>query len=82
MDAGPDFVTGRGGCGGGVVGGGGGGAAAAGEVEDAELLFHAAGCEDLGVGLVGECDGADDVVVLEGVEGFAGVGVPDFAVES
>ena len=34
------------------------------EVVDHEFLFEAAGCEDLGAGLRGEGDGADDVGVL------------------
>ena len=63
------------------AGGGGGIAAAAGEVEDAELLLCAAGCKNLGSWLGGEGDGADDMGVLEGVQAFAGVGVPYFAVE-
>ena len=52
-----------------------------GVVVDHEFLFDAAGCEVLGAGLRGEGDGADDVRVLESVETFACVGVPDFAVE-
>lgn len=89
VDARADFVAG--GCAGvavdrgaGAVGAGGGGGvavAAAGEVEDAELLLGAAGGEDLGARLGGEGDGPDDVRVLEGVEAFAGVGVPYFAVK-
>jgi hypothetical protein len=95
VDARADFVAGgrgRGTVGGVAVhrggahavragGGGGGAAGAAGEVEDAEFLLGAAGGEDLRAGLGGEGDGADDVRVLEGVQAFAGVGVPDFAVE-
>ena len=96
VDARADFVAGGRGRGGVAVAvavhrgthavragrGGGGAAAAAGEVEDAEFLLCAAGGEDLRAGLGGEGDGADDVRVLEGVQAFAGVGVPNFAVES
>lgn len=51
-----------------------------GEVVDHELLLEAAGCEDLGAGLRGEGDGADDMPMLQCMEAFAGVGIPDFAV--
>lgn len=80
-----DFV-GRRGCLGSVVGvcGGksrrwGGGAGGLGEVEDAKFLLHAARCEDLGTWLAGEGDGADDVIVGESVEHFAGECVPDIS---
>ena len=52
-----------------------------GEVEDTEFLFETAGCDDLGVVLLREGDGFDDVVVWEGVEAFAGLRVPDLASE-
>lgn len=55
-------------------------AAAAREVEDAELFLEAARRDDLRRGLEREGDGAADVRVLQGVQAFAGVGVPDFAV--
>lgn len=47
------------------------------EIEHAHFLFLATGEE---VGRVrGDGDGADDVIVGEGVEGLAGVGIPDLA---
>lgn len=52
------------------------GTAAAGQVEDAEPLADGAGSKDLGMRLVGEGDGADDVLVFEGVQGLARVRVP------
>ena len=47
------------------------------EIEHAHFLFLAAG-EEVGRAR-GDGDGADDVIVGEGVEGLAGVGVPDLA---
>lgn len=47
-----------------------------GQVEDAELLFRATSCEDLGVGLDGECDGSDDVRMLKCVQAFACMCIP------
>ena len=66
------------------AGGGGvasGGAAGEGEIVEHKFLFEAACGEDLGTRLRGESDRADDVGMLEGVEAFAGVGVPDFTVD-
>ena len=85
VDAGADFVALWGGWrqGGAVLDRGGwgrgcaivaaavGGGRGAGEVEDAEFLFHAAGCEDLWARLGREGDGTDDVGVLESVKAFA-----------
>ena len=68
----------------GAGGGGGvasGGAAGEGEIVEHKFLFEAACGEDLGTRLRGESDRADDVGMLEGVEAFAGVGVPDFTVD-
>ena len=53
---------------------------AAGQVVYAQLLFHSTCRENLRVGLVGECDRTDNVVVGEGVQSFAGMGIPNFAV--
>ena len=50
------------------------------EFVDHEFFFEPASGEELWTSLVWEGDGADDVRVLEGVEAFTGVGVPDFAV--
>lgn len=50
-----------------------------GEVEDAELLLGTARGDEVGV-VGGVRDGSDDVVVLDGEERLAGVGVPDLAV--
>jgi len=47
------------------------------EVKDANLLLLVASC-NLGSG-GGDVDGANDVVVWKGMEGFTGVRVPDFA---
>lgn len=47
------------------------------EIEHAHFLFLAAR-EEVGRAR-GDSDGADDVIVGEGVEGLAGVGVPDLA---
>jgi hypothetical protein len=44
-----------------------------------EFLVEAASCNAGWRGLQGEGDGFDNVGVLQGVEAFAGVGVPDFA---
>ena len=57
-------------------------AAGNGEIEEHEFLFEAACSEDLGTRLRRESDRADDVGMLEGVEAFACVGVPDFTVDS
>ena len=46
---------------------------------DHELLLEAARSEDLWASLAREGDGADNVVVLEGVKTFACMSVPDFA---
>jgi len=51
-----------------------------GEVIDAQLLLHATCCNDLGLRLAREGDGADNVVVSECVQGLACVGVPYFAI--
>ena len=52
-----------------------------GEVVEHEFLFEAACGEDLGTRLRRESHGADDVGMLEGVEAFACVGVPNFTVD-
>jgi len=49
------------------------------EIEDANLLLLIAS-NNLGGG-TGYVDGANDVVVWKGMEGFTGVRVPDFAAE-
>ena len=67
----------------GAGGGGGvavGGATGEGEIVEHEFLLEAACGEDLGTRLRGESDRADDVGMLEGVEAFACVGVPDLTV--
>lgn len=50
-----------------------------GEIEDLELLVQAAGDDTCGRGLLRKGDRLDDVGVLEGVEAFAGVRIPDLA---
>ena len=55
-------------------------AAGNGEIVEHKFLFEAACGEDLGSRLRRESDRADDMGVLEGVEAFACVGVPDFTV--
>ena len=52
-----------------------------GEIVEHEFLLEAARGEDLGPRLRGKSDGADDVGMLEGMEAFACVGVPDFTVD-
>lgn len=49
-------------------------------VVDHEFLFETAGSKDLRTWLGGECNSTDDVGVLEGMQAFASMGVPDFAV--
>jgi hypothetical protein len=49
------------------------------KVEDVEFLVEAASRNAGWRGLQREGDGFDDVGVLQSVEAFAGVGVPDFA---
>jgi hypothetical protein len=49
------------------------------KVEDVEFLVEATSRNAGGRGLLWEGDGFDNVGVLQGVEAFAGVGVPDFA---
>jgi hypothetical protein len=49
------------------------------EVEDVEFLVEAASRNAGWRGLLWEGDGFDNVSVLQGVEAFTGVGVPDFA---
>jgi hypothetical protein len=49
------------------------------KVEDVEFLVEAASRNAGWRGLQWEGDGFDNVGVLQGVEAFAGVGVPDFA---
>lgn len=49
------------------------------EVEDAQLFLGASRCDEVGV-VGGIRDGPYDMVVLDGKERLAGVGVPDLAV--
>lgn len=55
------------------------GAAGEGEIVEHKFLFEAACGKDLGTRLRRESDRADDVGMLEGVEAFTCVGVPDFS---
>jgi len=50
------------------------------EIEDANLLFLVASYNLGSDG--GDIDGANDVVVWKGMEGFTGVRIPDFARET
>lgn len=52
---------------------------AAGQIIYAQLLLHASSRENLRVRLVGKRDGADNVVVSEGVQSFTSMGIPDLA---
>ena len=45
-----------------------------------KFLFEATGGEDLGARLRGKSDSPNDVTVLEGMQAFASVRIPDFAV--
>lgn len=54
---------------------------AAGEIKDAQFLILATRCENLRVRLVWECDGADNVGMIERVERFSGLRVPDLGGE-
>lgn len=56
-------------------------AARLGEIVDHELLFEAASCEDLRAWLRGKCNGTDYVGMLEGMQAFASMSIPDFAVQ-
>jgi hypothetical protein len=49
------------------------------KVEDVELLVEAASRNTGWRSLLWEGNGFDNVGVLQGVEAFTGVGVPDFA---
>lgn len=58
-----------------------GGVGGFGKVEDTENFLIATSRNEVRV-VGGVGDGADDVIMLDGIEGLAGVSVPDFAMDT